>query len=322
MWKSELAAALLLTLSVSTLHAKDYGLGRPATPGEIAAWDTDVRPDGLGLPKGKGTAAEGESLYEAQCASCHGSFGESNDYMAIAGGVGSLKSNAPLRTVGSKLDYATTLWDYIQRAMPFPTPKSLTADQTYAITAYVLYLSEIVPLDAVLDQDTLPKVKMPNRDGFTLNHGLGTRLGKPDVKNTACMKDCEKVVKVVSQLPDGFTAQMYGDLSQDFRGLANMRKVSAADDKPTAPLAVSPAKLAAQYACSACHGVASKVVGPGLREIAAKYKGEADAEAKLLAKLIAGGAGVWGSMPMPPQAHVPEADRKTLIHWILAGAPD
>lgn len=322
MCKSELAVALALTLSVGNLHAKDYGIGRPATPGEITAWDTDVRPDGLGLPKGKGTAAEGEPLYEAQCASCHGSFGESNDYIAIAGGVGSLKTNAPLRTVGSKLDYATTLWDYINRAMPFPTPKSLTADQTYAITAYVLHLSEIVPLDAVLDQDTLPKVKMPNRDGFTLSHGMSTRLGKPDVKNTACMKDCEKVVKITSELPAGFTAQMYGDLSQDFRGLANMRKVSAASDKPAAPVAASPAKLSAQYACSACHGVANKVVGPGLREVAAKYKGQADAEAKLLAKLAAGGAGTWGSVPMPPQAHVPEADRKTLIEWILAGAPN
>lgn len=322
MWKSELAAALLLTLAVGSVHAKDYGIGRPATPGEIAAWDTDVRPDGLGLPKGKGTAAEGEPLYEAQCASCHGSFGESNDYMAIAGGVGTLKSDAPLRTVGSKLDYATTLWDYIQRAMPFTAPKSLTADQTYAITAYVLHLSNIVPLDAVLDQTTLPQVKMPNRDGFTQKHGLGTVKGRPDVQNTACMKDCEKTVKVVSELPAGFTANMYGDLSQDFRGIATLSKVSATSAKPAAPVAASPAKLSAQYACSACHGIANKVVGPGMREISAKYKGQADAEAKLLAKLAAGGAGAWGSVPMPPQAHVPEADRKTLIQWILAGAPD
>lgn len=324
---SVLGALIFALISAATCaaSAKDYGVGRAATSTEIAEWNIDVRPDGQGLPKGHGSVSEGQTLYDDKCASCHGTFGESNDYLAIAGGVGSLKSNAPVRTVGSKLDYATTLWDYINRAMPFPTPKTLTPDQVYAITAYVLNLSEIVPADTVLDQDSLPKVKMPNRDGFTLDHGMSRVDGKPDTHNTLCMKDCEKDVHITSQLPPKFTADLYGDLSDQFRGLATMRKVSNRSSDPAGAAQASPAaaiKLAQQYACLACHALTSKVVGPAFRDVATKYKAQADAPAKLFAKITAGGSGNWGGIPMPAQAQVPEADRKILIEWILAGAPE
>ena len=125
-----------------------------------------MRPDGTGLPPGRGSVAEGQAIYDAKCASCHGTFGESTDYLPLAGGVGSLGSDQPMRTTGSKLNFATTLFDYIRRAMPFNAPKSLTDDEVYALTAYVLNLNDVLPADAVLDRERLVAVKMPNRDGF------------------------------------------------------------------------------------------------------------------------------------------------------------
>src|SRR5687767_5304729 len=146
-------ALIATTLSVCAQQGR-YGLGRAPTPQEIAAWDIDVRPDGHGLKTGKGTVAQGQKIYDAQCASCHGTFGESNRYMPIAGGVrksdlstgraAMLLQSDGLRTLGTKLNYATTLWDYIFRAMPWTNPQSLSVDQTYAVTAYVLHLNEIV----------------------------------------------------------------------------------------------------------------------------------------------------------------------------------
>ena len=128
-----LVAALIAASAPAAAQGKYPGVGRVATPAEIAAWDIDVRPDGRGLPPGSGSVAQGQRIYDEKCASCHGTFGESNDYMAIAGGVGTLSSDQPIRTTGSKLNYATTLWDYINRAMPFAAPKSLTADEVYAL---------------------------------------------------------------------------------------------------------------------------------------------------------------------------------------------
>ena len=116
-------AALLASVPMSSATAAPkYGFGQPATPAQIAGWDIDVRPDGKGLPAGRGSVAAGQRIYDAKCAGCHGTFGESNSYLQIAGGVGSLASDQPVRTTGSKLNYATTLWDYINRAMPFEAP--------------------------------------------------------------------------------------------------------------------------------------------------------------------------------------------------------
>jgi cytochrome c len=142
-------------------------LGRRASPSEIAAVDITVFPDGSGLPNGRATAREGRLVYGQHCAACHGDMGQGNDnFPALAGGVGSLSSGTPLLTVGSYWPYATTLWDYTRRAMPYPRPGSLTPQEVYAVTAYVLYMNGIVEEDSVLDQRTLPGVRMPNRDGF------------------------------------------------------------------------------------------------------------------------------------------------------------
>src|SRR5438105_2329725 len=160
---SGLVFALCVSVSLCDLwwlnaYAGDrYGIGKPATAQEIAGWDIDVRPDGVGLPTGQGSVQQGQKIYDAKCANCHGTFGESNDYIAIAGGVGSLAGDQPVRTVGSKLNYATTLWDYINRAMPFDRPKSLSADDVYALAAYVLDLSDILPAHATLGDARLPK---------------------------------------------------------------------------------------------------------------------------------------------------------------------
>ncbi len=329
-----LCAAVVLSLPWPSLAAEPrFGLGRPATPQEIAAWDIDVRPDGHGLPKGSGSVSRGQELYDAQCASCHGTFGEDNQYMAIAGGVqqgdlergraASLATDPPVRTVGTKLNHATTLWDYIRRAMPFTRSKTLSPDETYALTAYVLHLNDILPADATLDEKSLLTVKMPNRNGFTTDHGFMRKEGRPDVRNTACMNNCAARVTVTSELPV-HARDSHGDLSEQVRTFAPIRgvKVGEAPVKASGARAPSPGfELAKRSACIACHGVEQKVVGPGFREIGSKYKGESDAEARLIARVRAGGSGVWGPVPMPPQAHLSEEDVKTLIQWILAGSP-
>ena len=158
-WPRPLLAILLVaaTLPAGAQQIGRYGIGRTPTADEIGAWDIDLRPDGHGVKNGAGTVQQGQKIYDEQCANCHGTFGESNRYMPVAGGVrnedlrtgraSALKDATGVRTLGTKLNYATTLWDYIFRAMPWTAPQSLSVDQTYAVTAYVLYLNEIVPVD-------------------------------------------------------------------------------------------------------------------------------------------------------------------------------
>ena len=329
MSKSDRAASIfafaLMFGALPGAHAAvKYNLGREATPAEIAGWNIDVRPDGQGLPKGQGSVSQGNDIYDANCASCHGTFGESNSYLALTGGKGSLGTSTPVSSVGSKLNYATTLYDYINRAMPFPHSKSLTADQVYAVTAYVLNLNDIVPADFVANQDTLPKVKMPNRHGFKPYPGLMSIHGKPDVHNTACMKNCEKDVKVTASLPKGFVKNMYGDMRDNFRGLATMNEQAPpASTLPGGGATAGPsskdgAKLFEAHGCVACHAVDHKIVGPAFRDVAAKYHGKSDAVAYLMKKIHNGGSGVWGDAPMPPQVTVSDADLKILVDWVLA----
>jgi cytochrome c len=145
-----------------------YGFGRTPTPGEIAALDIDVSPDGKGLPPGHGSVAEGAKIFAAACASCHGEKGELATLAgnALAGGIGTLASAKPVKTVGSYWPYSTILFDFVRRAMPFNAPQSLSADETYAVTAYVLALNGIIAQDAELNAQNLAAVKMPNREGF------------------------------------------------------------------------------------------------------------------------------------------------------------
>jgi cytochrome c len=160
-------------IAAAPTHADEprYGFGHQPSAAEIAAFDIDIRPDGQGLPPGHGSVSDGVAIFAATCAACHGEKGESTKIgTALAGGIGTLASAKPNKTVGSYWPYATTLFDYIRRAMPFNAPQSLSNDEVYAVTAYILALNGIVPQDAVLDAQTLPQIKMPNRDGFTPAH--------------------------------------------------------------------------------------------------------------------------------------------------------
>jgi len=161
------ALPFALTMLAHAADAGSLGIGHAATPAEIAGWDIDVRADGQGLPPGHGSVREGEKIFADVCAACHGAKGEGKPADRLVGGFGTLATSKPVRTVGSYWPYATTLFDYIRRAMPFNAPQSLTADQVYAVSAYILYLNNIVAEDAVLDSASLPRVKMPNRSGFT-----------------------------------------------------------------------------------------------------------------------------------------------------------
>ena len=145
-----------------------FGFGSPATPEQIAGWDIDAKPDGTGLPPGSGTVEQGEEIYARLGAKCHGAKGEGGEGVPpLVGGIGSLNTDAPVKTVGSYWPYAPVLYDYIYRAMPADNPQSLTPDEVYALCAYLLYLNGIVPEDAVMDAQTLPQVVMPNHAGFT-----------------------------------------------------------------------------------------------------------------------------------------------------------
>jgi S-disulfanyl-L-cysteine oxidoreductase SoxD len=163
-WRRDVLAAATVAVLASPAWTHDFG--RSATPEEIELWDIDVQPDGAGLPQGGGTVAHGKEVYQNNCEVCHGTGGEGGIKDRLVGGQGTLASSKPLKTVGSYWPYATTLFDYIRRATPYPIPGSLSADDTYAVSAYILSLNGVLPADGKLDQDSLPKIKMPNRDGF------------------------------------------------------------------------------------------------------------------------------------------------------------
>ena len=152
--------------SVSATEPKGAGLGEPATAEEIAAWDITVMPDGEGLPAGQGSVAAGKKIYAETCVACHGPQGIGGNAEKLAGAEMSLTSEYPEKTIGSYWPYATTLFDLIRRSMPMTAPGSLSNDEVYAVTAYLLYLNNIIDEDTVLDAASLPQVEMPNREGF------------------------------------------------------------------------------------------------------------------------------------------------------------
>lgn len=329
---SSLAIAILLAANAGA-QEKYPGIGRTATPAEIAAWDIDVRPDFKGLPPGSGSVATGQAVWEAKCASCHGTFGESNEVFApIVGGttakdietgrVAALNNPEAGRTTIMKLSTLSTLWDYINRAMPWNAPKTLTTQEVYAVTAYILNLADIVGDDFVLSNENIGEVqkRLPNRNGMTRAHGLWDLGGKPDVRNPACMKDCVSEVRLASALPE--TARdTHSDLREQNRSVGPVRGTQAAGGQPGEQVATvtvaNVADLAKRKACLTCHGVDKRIVGPTFQEIASKYRGDASAESTLTEKVRRGGSGAWGSLEMPPHPDMPEADARSLVKWIL-----
>ncbi|PWT98807.1 MAG: cytochrome C biogenesis protein CcdA [Terriglobia bacterium] len=163
MWRFSL---FLCCAALLPAQPAKYGVGRPATLDEIRGLGTAIAPDGTGLPEGSGTAAAGQELFAARCARCHGDKAQGGVGPVLVGGQGTLATAKPLKTVGSFWPYATTVWDYINRAMPFDQPGALKPPEVYALVAYLLNLNGIIPANQAMDAKTLPKVKMPNRDGF------------------------------------------------------------------------------------------------------------------------------------------------------------
>jgi cytochrome c len=329
------------------------GVGRAATPQEIKAWDIDVRPDFKGLPRGAGSVADGQVVWEAKCASCHGIFGEANEvFSPLVGGttgedvktgrVARLNdATFPGRTTLMKVSTVSTLWDYINRAMPWTAPKSLSTDEVYAVTAYLLNMGGIVPDSFVLTNATIGEAqkRLPNRNGVTTLHGLwpGKGMGNggtPDVKAVACMKDCATEPKVASFLPD-FARNNNGNLAEQQRlvgpqrGADTSRPPSATPAAAAAALATPPATsdsggaaplaLARKSGCTACHAVDSRIVGPAFREIAARYAARSDATDYLAGKIKAGGQGIWGAIPMPAQS-LSDGDVGVIASWLATGA--
>jgi len=179
-------AMLALTAVASSARAEvqgHYGIGRSATSAEIAGWNIDIGRDGSNLPAGSGTVGHGREVFEQQCAACHGEKGEGGVGDRLVGGQGTIATPKPIKTVGSYWPYAPTLFDYIRRAMPLNAPQSLSNEDVYAVSAYILNMNGLVPSDATLDAKTLSAIKMPNRSMFTGDP-------RPDVKNPACEKGC------------------------------------------------------------------------------------------------------------------------------------
>ena len=338
-------------------------IGRLATPAEVKAWNIDVRGDFKGLPKGAGSVSMGAEVWDGKCASCHGAFGESNSVFApIVGGTSKkdiesghsyFLSNPGYthRTTLMKVSKLSTMWDYINRAMPWNEPKSLTPDEVYGVLAYILNLGEIVPADFTLSDKNIAEVqnRLPNRNGKVFYKDMWEVRGKGDVNNPLCMKDCPVEGKLASALPvDARNAN--GNIADQVRPFGPARGtdtsvppriekvgvalpavlIAAAPAAPPAPTvtpSASAAKgpaaalaLAQANSCTACHGVANKIVGPGFQEVAKKYTGRADIVDYLTGKIRKGGQGAWGAIPMPEQPQLKEADAKLLAEWIATGA--
>jgi S-disulfanyl-L-cysteine oxidoreductase SoxD len=154
----------------SSIAQETPNLGRPATPAEIAGWDISIPPDGTGLPPGSGTPEQGAIVYAQKCQACHGEKGSGKPNDQLVGGHGTLASPNPVRTIGSYWPYATTVFDYVRRAMPYTQPRSLTGDEVYAVTAYLLHLNGIIGAQDAMNAQTLPQVQMPNREHFILSY--------------------------------------------------------------------------------------------------------------------------------------------------------
>ena len=211
-WKvrAALAAAALPLLCAGAVWAQTSGgarltdLGTPMTAEEIEAWGPIVGPDGEGLPAGGGTAAEGRALYDRRCAACHGPTGQEGPDDLLAGGQGSLAGDRARKTVGSYWPAATTLWDYVNRAMPFNQPGSLATDEVYAVVAYVLYLNDLVGEDDPVDAGTLPRVEMPNRDGFVPDARPDVEIGSDSARagsSTAAVADVRLGSQAAAEAP-------------------------------------------------------------------------------------------------------------------------
>jgi len=339
-WASTFTAvATVLSIATgavaSELPAGIEAIGRPATDNELSAWDIDVRPDFLGLPPGSGDVWQGEEIWLEKCAACHGDFGDSNEVFAPivlgniteedieTGRVAALQDPAVARTTLMKVATLSTLWDYIYRAMPWNAPKSLTPDEVYALLAYILNLGYIVDEDLVLSEANIGEIqaRMPNRNGMQQDHGLWSVRGAPDVQGDTCEANCEVDLTISSSLPD-YAMNAHGNLAEQVRSVSPYPGIWTAPDTAAevAVVAVAdaaPEKLLGQSGCTGCHQMAGQLVGPGFDAIRAKYAG-GDNATYLEAKIVNGGSGVWGSIPMPAMPGIDADTLQKIVAWLTA----
>ncbi|WP_306113712.1 MULTISPECIES: c-type cytochrome [unclassified Roseovarius] len=268
-----LKAAICLALTAGPAWADKYGLGRPALPEEIAAWDKDIRPDGTGLPAGSGDVWTGEEVFADKCAVCHGDFAEGvGNWPKLAGGEGTLADKDPLKTVGSYWPYLSTTWDYVNRSMPFGDAQSLSPDEVYAIVAYILYSNDLVDDDFVLSDETFSDVEMPNADGFIIDDRIATEhskwVGEP------CMEGCKDDVQVTMRA-------MVLDVTPEEEGDAPEAAAEPAEAvEEVVEVSLDPALVAAGEKvfkkCKSCHQVgegAKNRAGPILNGIVGQAAG-------------------------------------------------
>lgn len=341
--------ALTVMAATGSAGGADFpGVGRTPSEAEIRAWDIDVRPDFAGLPPGQGSVSEGEALWGERCTSCHGDFGDANHVFTPlignttaddirSGRVASLKAGGSYRTTFTKVSSISTLWDYIHRAMPWDRPKSLSPNQVYAALAYLLHLADIVPADFVLSEKTMAEVqaRLPNRNGMRQDHGLWKVDGKADTHAAPCRRDCiAGEAAVTSSLPEHARGS-HGDLAKQNRSFGAVRGVALA----AGPDASSPGSTSGGTAsptttktapdvkaqlssngCLGCHAIDTKVVGPSFKDVAVKYQDRKDAAVYLESKIRGGSSGVWGPVPMPPFAQLPDETLKDITEWIAGGA--
>ncbi|GGE56705.1 c-type cytochrome [Actibacterium pelagium] len=283
-----ISTALASTLVAGPALAEKFGLGREALPEEIAAWNVDIAPDGTGLPAGSGDAFTGEEVFAEACAICHGDFAEGRDnWPKLAGGEGTLADKDPLKTVGSYWPYLSTVWDYVNRSMPFGNAQSLTADEVYAITAYILYSNDLVDDDFVLSNENFMDVELPNAEGFIIDDRAETEY---PIFNVACMSDCKESVEItmraavldVTPEDEGTEAE---EVAQTETEAPAAEEVAAAEPAEEAPaMAALDMELVAAgekvfKKCKSCHTVgegAKNKTGPGLNMIVGAPVGAVD----------------------------------------------
>ena len=282
------ADAVMAANADTPAEGANFGLGRPALPEEIAAWDIDIRPDGAGLPEGRGDVWTGDELYITHCASCHGDFGEAIDrWPVLAGGQGSLTDDRPTKTVGSYWPYLSTVWDYVHRAMPFGNAQSLTDDEVYAITAYILYLNNLVDDDFELSHENFADVRLPNEENFYLDDRAETELAAFSAE--PCMENCKEAVEITARAvvidvtPEETAVE---EAAAEEMAEETVEITTATEEAPaveTAPTGPDPELVAAGERafrqCSACHQVGDGAVsrtGPHLNGVFGRTAGTLD----------------------------------------------
>lgn len=300
--KVTLITGLAISATATVLRAGEYGLGRPALPEEIAAWDVKIMPDGRGLPEGSGDVLTGDDVFSENCAVCHGDFAEGvGNWPKLAGGWNTLDHDDPLKTVGSFWPYLSTVWDYVHRSMPFGNAQSLTPDEVYAIVAYILYSNNLVDEDFTLSPETFAEVEMPNAGGFFVDDRAVTEYaiwhGEP------CMENCKESVEITMRARVLDVTPAHGETEEEASAAepaAETVQTAAVVAEPAAP-AVDPALVAAGEAvfkkCKACHQVgegATNRTGPHLNGVMGRAAGAVEGfkYSSGLADLGAGGL-VW-----------------------------